>query len=397
MPYPTPPGPRIAYDQDGSLAFFKSNYGEGGVHELTPSFLRLMNTDGSNVAGLRFPLWWAWNGYSNTDPDYNSVPYDAWIAIRFPVAMRIRAATSAMWWIGGTYIVDRLIFDIETSSDSSNGQDGTWTTLLHRGENDDFGGFTGNPDQPPDFPIVYPDNWNQGQVYVPAGYAPFFVSQASYPLAETPLPTAASPEFGPTPNPSSRNLHLEKVFPNRRRQNDPDGVGWRHTPGTAGRQVMWLRMRVVGKGARIYSYYSDYQIPQFKLHLYGEPDTTADSKRLSFVTTAGAAKPFFDFGEINAKHGAYTQQFRLKNESSTLTAGTVKARILAPNPTLSTTDAPDSWCKLSTDGVSWANEVTFTSLAPGATSDIITMRVIPQPGIMGPWAPRMQATVGGWS
>jgi hypothetical protein len=389
MPYPTPPAPRIAYDKDGTLAFFKTNVDEGGVFQFPQSFLRFMNTDGAAIAGIRDRLWHGWQNDA-TLIDTNAAPFNCWVALRFPVAMRIEAVASSMLWVSSNARVNRLNYTIETSSDSSNGQDGTWQPLLYRAAEDDFGGF-GTPW------LVSNAVDTVGTISgIPVGHEPQYISQAAYPLPETSRPRVNLPGNSDSVYWDIWPTIGEAVPPHRRQRFVDTGRGWHDVSGGASRQVKWLRMRVTAMGANVYSAsnYSGSQ-PQFRLHVYGAPDTSADTQRVSFVTTAGAANPSLDFGDLDPTE-LPTKQFRIKNNHGSLTAEDVKVSILAANPTLSI-PAPDSWCKLSLDGVSWASDVDIASIAPGGTSDIITLRVIPQPGVMGPWSPRMQATVEEWT
>jgi hypothetical protein len=188
----------------------------------------------------------------------------------------------------------------------------------------------------------------------------------------------------------------EPVFVNRRKSFDESGVGWHPTSGVASRHVMWLRLRVTAMGATVIGNNISWEAPMIRLHLYGEPDTSADTQRLAFVTTGGADKLFFDFGDVDPSE-TLTQQFRVKNLHGSLTANNVTVRVNAPNTDVDNTPSATQFCKLSTDGVNWADYVSFASIAPGGTSDIITLRVKPQTGLLGPWSPRLSATVEGWA
>ena len=105
-------------------------------------------------------------------------------------------------------------------------------------------------------------------------------------------------------------------------------------------------------------------------------------------------KLFFDFGDVTSAD-TLTQTFRIKNLSSTETATDVYLRIHPANPTLTTT-APDEWCELTTDGVTWSDTIGPLTIDPGDVSDIITLRVAVQPNLYGAWSPRLQASVEEW-
>lgn len=352
MTYPTPPGPRIMYDEDGSIGFYSS---DGGVRQAAPQWLTAMNSDGPNEAGVATGRWLTWPTLS-----IQNVPLNAWFGIRFPVATRIRAVAASLFWgeTGGY----ALNYVVEASADSTNGEDGTWGIIHSSVDQMDFP--VGND------AVVEPELAN-------------FVTRYHDGDGASSLPLQ-SPRL---------------IFGNRRNEFSELGVGWHPTFGAATRQVFWVRVRVTGRHANMLRSDADANPPTarptMKLHLYGEPDTTADTdRRLEFVTTGGSTKLFFDFGDVTAGE-TLIQQFRIKNLSSSETADEVYLQIHPANPSL-TTSAPDDWCRLSLDGVIWGDVIGPLTIDPGDVSDIITLRVISLPNIYGPWSPRLQAYVEEW-
>lgn len=355
MTYPTPPGARISYDTDGTIGFVYDN--ARGVHNapLSSDFLKAANSDGPNVGFINAEFWSAYPlNYVHL------TPVDAVIAFRFPVAMHL-SAVATMFYRGLAGVHNPYQFVIETSSDSSNGLDGTW---------DDLATYTTGYD----FSVV---SYNAGS-WDPS-LNPFYdIYQVSG--------AAVTGSFSPIP----------QAFPQRRMANDVSGVGWRPVYGDASRQVMWLRLRVTGIIANTTNTSATNPWSYLKLHLYGEPDTTADTQRLQFVDSAGVYKPFFDFGDIS-KVDTVSQVFRIKNMHSSLTAESVVLSIQASNPTMAV-PSPDTWCKVSLDGTLWGSSVSLGDIDPSDVSDLVTLRVMAEPGILGPWSPRIQViATGGWS
>lgn len=362
MTYPTPPGPRIAYDTDGTIGFVSGNSGARGATQVHPRFLESLNADSSKFGKVSTSYW----GETTAGVNNQNAPVGAWFAMRFPVVMRIRAITFHGHWGPETaqeaaYILNATI---ETSQDSTNGQDGTWSTL--RAYTGAEGDLDVNPsgrsvDRPTDQTSMY------GWTSVPG-----------------------------TDQSSTFSVELWSIaYENFRKQNGVTGsLGWREVAGAPTRQVRWVRIRVAGLGPQIISGFgTTASAAMLKLHLYGEPDTTADERRLQFVDDLGGQKLFFDWGDVTPGQ-EMTQEFRIKNLSTVETASGVSVGILPSNPDVPPN--PHSWLRMSLDGVAWDSVVVLPDLAPGVVSDPVTLRLQVGENLVGPWGPRMTAEVEEW-
>lgn len=364
MTFPTPPAPRIAYDESGAIGFFSNHNDGSGMREVSQDFLRMLNSDGPNLAVIENINWSAWPNPANA----TEIVSDGILAVRLPVAHQIKGIASAMAVasISGEYGIRRLIsYFIEASIDSTNGVDGTWVQLYNQNGSEDF-------------------SWG-----------------SNYLLSNL-LPNELGPFVASTMEPGSvtspMNFWSWNVWPERRKSQFSDGLGWHEISAGAGQSFQWVRFRTYGYGPVIgttsWATWARARIIS-KLHLYGIRDTPVGVNLLDFVDTSGAKKDFFDFGDIH-ENQTLTQNFKIKNPSAEAANG-IQVSILPENPS-TTTPAPDSWCQLSIDGgATWDSAVSIASLAPGASSATITLRVITQAGIYGPWSPRLKATVGSWS
>jgi hypothetical protein len=101
--YPAPPGPRIAYDRDGSVGFQLNGAWQPSV--LANSVLQTANDE--------------------TDSTFQ-VDQDPWtFGVIFPVAMTILGVyVNVGWWDGGPWSGQT-----EYSADTTTGADGTWTAM----------------------------------------------------------------------------------------------------------------------------------------------------------------------------------------------------------------------------------------------------------------------------
>lgn len=97
--YTDVPAPRLAYDRDGTRLFFVDD--GGGITEY-PSSLAVLNDENSGTEWM--------SGFGG-----------GWAVLIFPQLRDIVAYHLAVrTWVGGT---------LETSTNTTNGQDGTWTTV----------------------------------------------------------------------------------------------------------------------------------------------------------------------------------------------------------------------------------------------------------------------------
>lgn len=364
--YPTPPGPRIAYDLDGSIGFVGAALGTVGLTQVHPRFLRALNADSPRVAIVQM---------TNADWDYSTnpgVPFGDRLAIRFPEPIRIRAIGFAAYWGASNPAITFTSFyngdnpatafagQVETSADSTNGEDGTWRALYGQTKNDLFPFSEFPNDEPARADETYGYVTHSGAEGVQKGNV----------------------------------LRVNSEF--RKESTGPDVPGWRAVTGLATRQVTWLRFKFNpqrGLSTGSTSPPGTTMGIAYKLHLYGEPDTAAGTDRLIFTDVSGNPKTSFDWGDIG-RSSTHTQTFKVKNLSSTKTAEGVSVGVQLPDP--SVLEAPQTWLKLSLDGVIWSDTVLLPDLAPGASSGTITLRVQAGTTMAGPSGPRLSAEVEEW-
>lgn len=361
MTYPIPPGPRIAYELDGTVGLVSGNSGSLGPVEVDNLFLKSLNADAPRFARVSTAYW----GEHGVTADQNVAPPGSWLALRFPTAMRIRAlAFQSHWGAEGQEDILWLNCVIETSEDSTNGQDGTWREIRSYLSSGDLG--------------LYP----QRSTDSPTGYANMF----GY---TRPDGTDTSSTFS--------TLAWTQTQEHFRKQNGvADAFGWREVAGTATRHVTWLRVRVLSAGAFILNATGSSSAAgaMLKLHLYGEPDTSATEQRLQFVEELTEDWiSSFDWGDVYPGL-ELTKVLRVKNLSTTDTATNVSLGLETSNPNI--IGDPFSWLKLSLDEIMWSNAVSLGDLGPEEVSDPVTLRLQVGENIVGPWGPRMVVEVEEW-
>ncbi|HET7630072.1 MAG TPA: hypothetical protein VFK03_01740, partial [Candidatus Saccharimonadales bacterium] len=153
--------------------------------------------------------------------------------------------------------------------------------------------------------------------------------------------------------------------------------------------VRSIRLRLAGS----YGGYSDWFNA---VHLYGQP--TAAGDRLSFwdptldQELAGAA---LDFGDVQ-QGNVQTKTFRVKNESSSLTANSVTVDDQAP--TDFTPSVPPQYDYSTDGGVTYAQTASLGNLGPGAISGVVTVRKsTPTNAALSLHTLRITATASSWS
>lgn len=142
------------------------------------------------------------------------------------------------------------------------------------------------------------------------------------------------------------------------------------------------------KAIRFYSFGINYNL---KLHLYGDMTAgqTPDRLRVWHPTLDQIIPPaHLDWGNVPRGSSA-DRQFRVKNNSSTLTANTVTVSIEALSDT--TPSVPGQY-SFSFDGITFTSTVQIASLGPGAISAPITVRrVTPSNATLSLWTTRIIA------
>lgn len=115
--------------------------------------------------------------------------------------------------------------------------------------------------------------------------------------------------------------------------------------------------------------WNNYEVFFYDIHFYGSVVTGQNPNRLRAwhpTLDEEVSGPYFDFGDV-AQGTQQTKQFRLKNNSATLTAQDVS---------LSQDDIPGGGMSLtfSLDGTTFTTPLTIGNLAPGATSGVLYVR-----------------------
>lgn len=131
------------------------------------------------------------------------------------------------------------------------------------------------------------------------------------------------------------------------------------------------------------------------VHLYGTIPTAGSPDRLRVVDLSSndiAAQ--LDFGDVMQRNNV-TKQFKIKNNSSTKTADNITVALSA------LTDASPTLIgqyQVSTDNTAFANAINIGSLAPGASSGTLYVKLNVDPAAqLGPWMLRITATANSWT
>ena len=128
------------------------------------------------------------------------------------------------------------------------------------------------------------------------------------------------------------------------------------------------------------------------VHLYGSIPPTQNPDRLIFwepVTNAATSGAYFDWGDV-VQGSSYTKQFRIKNNSATLTANGVTLSTGAETFAMSLT--------YSTDNVTYNSSLNIGNLAPGALSSVVYVRrSVPAAEPLRIQACRMKASATSWT
>lgn len=336
MPYPAPPGPRIAYDLDGSAVLVQDSVSQVWL-DAHPLAVRALNDE--RGAGIY--------GDAGRDPHWGLSAVPSVLVIIFPSAIRLRAvlADTQMVTIFSQTIIRRRA-TVETSVNSTNGSDGDWIDL--------------------NVPLVDASvQWNNG---------------GSLPCADAILGTPLT----------AARMTLNDTY----RRADPNFPGsYVEVAGAGTRQVKAVRITRLGTGS------TSMDSVNMHVHLYGEPDTEALTERLEFWNpTVDLPIPagFLDWGDVPLSSSA-DKSFRVRNMSSLKTANAIVLDFLLAAS--STSPAPDGFFLLSADsGETWASTLDIAALAPNSvTGEILVRRTVPLGAQLSNWAPRLSADVGSWS
>lgn len=372
MAYPTPPAPRIPYDLDGTVGIAGPGPITGNQPvTLSQAGLTVMNGNtGPSVVVVHWETGNPTGSYGNAGFGYydvngkDAVPLTnvdplPWLAMIFPRPMQLSAfyghitpRAEQMFISPSAAEGSFQPFLLQTSTDTTNGTDGTWKTVL-----------------------------DVSTPMAPSGQYAQTVADVLDGTSPTPVPVSGY--SGPDVNTTYRQ------------SGDGGGYGWRTLSGAWLRNVIGVRFLIDRTPAAFPFSYNGWNFTGMKVkaHLYGQPEPAFDPNRVTLVSTDGSPKTF-DFG--NVRQGTtLTTSFAVKNTSASLTAHAVTVSIGAPSPAPATV-LP---AQISLDGgVTWTNTLSLPDLAPGAVSAPIQVKVQPPAiNLLGNWAPRLSVNAGSWS
>lgn len=137
----------------------------------------------------------------------------------------------------------------------------------------------------------------------------------------------------------------------------------------------------------------------YAFHLYGKVSAASPSKLELWHPTLDQAlyvtPAYLDFGDF-PRGTSVDKTFRVKNRSATLTASSITVSREALTDATSPTHISEE--TLSYNGGAFASTATLSSLAPGAISQLFTLRNAPGASSnLGLWAQRIIASAASWA
>lgn len=384
MPYPAPPAPRIAYHRDGSIAMALngSGLGSGQTPMASGSALAAMNSDGLQNAFFanwhRFRddrgqlgsnnYWGGDTGVGRNNTVLADLAQRPAVVVIFPRPMRLRGLfLHTLGWFDWSFglggwsagaVTNPVI--VETSTDTTNGIDGTWIQVY--------------------------DLATDGYMCQPSS-----TGGVNDPPSPSPGNLVGTTAFGVT-------RMTGDLVSSARVSGDSGGVGWRSLFGAGTTNVRAVRLSVT-QFAPVESVSTDGTVNlagiAVKLHLYGYPEDGYDPHRLEIVSEGGGD---FSTAIQDVKWGdSVIVPFQVSNLSETLTATGVTVSLDLPNPNVSTAFSNFDYT-LSGDGINWQfPEVFVGDLGPSSSSDVLYARfIVPQSNLLGPWSPSISAEAEEW-
>lgn len=357
MPYPAPPGPRIAYDLDGTAVFVTKWTGAISMVDVHKDAVKAMNSDSTAHAVFSvFDL----NSTPQTTHMWNNSPYElSYVALVFPSPIRLYGALVHMWsyyYYSGVSLW-QVCPAISGSVDTTNGVDGTWVDITVNAQ---------------------------------------AIPQAT-PLSNAVLGVQVDVEGVRTLNVVSQALN---DLYRRPRASSPSAEGYVEVAGSATRNLRGLRIRPYGSnGTGLVLGTGIYSSPmKLNLHLYGAPDVGAIEDRLAlWRPDLDAALPtgWLDWGDVPLSTSA-DKTFRVRNHSVTKTASQVLVQAVAGYS--DSTPSAAGMLTFSLDGLTWTSSVEISALSPGTSSAVIRVRrVVPANAMLSNWSPRISAAAASWS
>lgn len=131
-----------------------------------------------------------------------------------------------------------------------------------------------------------------------------------------------------------------------------------------------------------------------RLHIYGKPSTLVDPELVEIWDSTGTARvggAYFDWGDA-PRLGVFDKTFTVKNRSATATANDT---VVSAEAATGTIDLAHSF---SLDGTNFSSTVSIPSIAAGAASSVVHVRVsLPVDAGLGVWAARIRAIPTTWT
>lgn len=382
MSYPTPPGRRIPYDENGTRVLISSSVGDDRTpYQVHSRAVAALNSDVGH--GMILDDDW-WSFADNRDGYYSK----NFLALIFPHPMDITGAAVSLQAdfkvpSGGGFPVSfgaffaKLTARVQVSTDTTNGLDGTWTNIFTKDENDTHLGYTmsfyntGSPQSAPDKypePPVFPD----GTLPSPGG-----VSRINSGIGSLVIPLwniADTQDFYELDGPRGRGIQAVSGASN----------------------VMGVRLYFPRRPAPLDAAWpasSTLYGAAFLLHLYGDTGSAASDDRLQIRNAADTDSPDLKWGDVT-QGVPETRTIKVKNFSSTEDAEAVTLRII---PTYSDPGTAPEQLALSLDGDIWASRVLLGDIPAGSVSDDVLLRLNPTTDTIGLRSAYVVAQAGGWN
>ena len=339
MPYPTPPGTRIPYDLDGTVAIAQATVSRDWI-EIPQTSLKYLNAERSGGAFSLYNDALQWNGGSVV----------LTLVLIFPTPIRLQGVTPIGF--SSTFPATQKNwrrFRVETSVNSTNGVDGDWVEVLPQSA------------------------WS-----------------ATIPNAE-----ALTANSLLTGSPASGLTVLGPSFGDSYRYSVSDRtMGYEAVSGPATLDVAAVRVSGTSPGG-FSGTLADYG--GMYIHLYGYPEPLSPIDHLDFWQSdldLRIAADTMDWGDVPISSTA-DKSFRIKNSSSTKVARMIT--ITGSPATSPSSPSVAGFLLFSLDGVTWRSQITLGSIAPGSvSSEVMIRRVVPFNAMLSNWTPRVTATVERW-
>ncbi len=355
MALPTPPAPRIPYDIDGSVVVIsRTSTNDHNPFVADQESKSSLNTNLSVGLGITNGYW---------DIPVPPVEYYAknFVAVMFPHLMDIKGWFCSAWSRSAytpiivTYSHESPNYvEFQVSNDTTNGQDGTWTTVAYKDEYD------------------YAIPWRQANPNVaPITTSPYWLGNTGTYAEHVTIGNA--------------------MFEG----NGPDGSGWSEISGADGVRAvrLFFPRRSLRTDEALNEAAGFFAWMVLVLHLYGEPSASSDD-RLSIMNSAGTDVANLAYGDIDHLDSV-VRTVKVKNLSDN-DADDVRLTV-SPHEVPHYFPRTHYAVRLSLDGETWLPSVRLGDIPSGGLSQGVFVRVDPVPGMVGLRFARLHAFAGGWS